>query len=100
MRTLIFLANVAVIALAIVVAAALAYCGGWLVAQEFVREYKDSPYALIGASLISIAAAIGAGLSLGAAAHPAYRRSLTVLATLAPLLVALITVVILLLELV
>lgn len=100
MRTLIFLANVAVIVLAIVVATVLAYCGGWLVAQEFVREYKDSPYALIGASLISIAAAIGAGLSLGAAAHPAYRRSLTVLATLAPLLVALITVVILLLDLV
>lgn len=92
------LAEGLVILLSIVVAAVLAYCGGWLVAQEFVREYKDSPYALIGAPLIAIAVAISAGLSLGAAAPPAYRRSLTVLAALAPLLIALITLITLLLK--
>jgi hypothetical protein len=83
------LAEGLVILLSIVVAAVLAWFGGWLVAQEFAREYKDSPYALIGGLLIAIALAISVGLSLGMTGRSVRRRTLAALATLAPILLAL-----------
>lgn len=69
-------------------ATALAWFGGWLVGREFTADYKESPYALRGVSLIIVAVAISVGLAWSATEHRPRRRVLAALAASAPLLLA------------
>ncbi len=76
--------------LSLIVALALAWLGGVILAKEFAAAPNDSQYWLYGAPLIAAAAGIGAAIARGAARRAAHRRTLTLLGALAPLLLALL----------